>query len=368
MNGIEQIFTKKGKQLFWKRLPADRIHPAPAKDAFVPEEAYLIVRLNEMYLARTRLLWRKFYPMVHGFTSWGMEDHAVAGPGQLKDLGDANLDRIVNLNHRLAGPLPYRGQDITVLVGLYAVPGQDAARALISNVGALAALGGLPLAGAQQIAEVVKQGVEGVLGLDETRLQLGIRDTFYPNNPLAPGYLVGIAAEQRDIDEDSLWLSNGRLVSGVDPIAGKPYTAHDYMVLELERRETYEDWPSLPDLAEVEAKFSAVMADSGSTIEEQRERLGAIWPVFTESLRNSDYLVKADRERIALSVEQDLLLRLKAREQGHPFETRSWAGGPAEHKAPEDYDFLDVADYLDPTDSESRRLAHAALEANPFPR
>jgi hypothetical protein len=361
------VFRAKGQQLFWHRLPDDHVHPAPAPSAFTPESTYLVVRLKEMYLAQTRKLWRKFYPMLHGYTSWGEEEHAVAGPGQLKDLGDANLDRIVNLNHRLAGPLPYRGQDITVLVGLYAVPGQDAAKALITTVGALASLGGPALGSAQQIAGTVKQGVESILGLEETRLQLGIRDTFYQHNPLAPGYHVGIAATRHDVDANALWLSKGRLVTGADPIAGQPYTAHDYMVLELERRETHEDWPSLPGLAEVEALFAAVMADNGLTVDQQRTQLGSIWPAFTEALRSNRYLVQQDRERIALSVEQDLQARLVARERGNPFETRSWSGGAVERKAPEAYDFLDVADYLDPDDAGSRKLAEAALGSNPFP-
>ena len=53
-----------------------------------------------------------------------------AGPGQLKELGTANLDRLVGLAYRLAGPMVYAGDDLDVLVGLYAVPAQDAAKVL----------------------------------------------------------------------------------------------------------------------------------------------------------------------------------------------------------------------------------------------
>src|SRR5207245_1819039 len=107
-------------------------------------------------------------------------EHSIAGPGQLRELGEANLERIVNLSYRIAGPTPFRGDEVKMLCGLYSVPGQDAAKALIDTVGALAGLGGIALGQAPQIAAVVKQGVESVLGLNEATLQLGISDTFFP--------------------------------------------------------------------------------------------------------------------------------------------------------------------------------------------
>src|SRR2546423_47865 len=99
------------------------------------DEAYFVVRMKEMFLGRIRLLWRKYYPVLHGFTEYaGVEEHAIAGPGQLQDLGNLNLDHVITLNYRLTGPTPYKGGDISLLVGLYSVPGQDAAKALISTV------------------------------------------------------------------------------------------------------------------------------------------------------------------------------------------------------------------------------------------
>src|SRR3954465_4726118 len=82
-----------------------------------------------------------------------------------------------------------------------------------------AALGGAAVGQAAQIAGLVKQGVDSILGLGETKLQLGVSDTFYAGNPLRGGIQVGIAARPDDVPTETLWLRQGRLVKGGDPIS-----------------------------------------------------------------------------------------------------------------------------------------------------
>src|SRR5262249_12281364 len=145
----------------WKTSPSGELEPADKGVLIKPDEAYFVVRLKEMYLVTARKLWRKLYPMLHGFIrSQAREESAVAGPGQLRDLGDGNLDRMTNLNYRLAGPTAYKGGDLRVTVGLYAVPGADTARALVDTVGTIAALGGFALGQSVELASAIKTGVE----------------------------------------------------------------------------------------------------------------------------------------------------------------------------------------------------------------
>ena len=73
--------------------------------------------------------------------------------------------------------------------------------------------------------------------MTETRLELGIRDSFFSGNPLKAGYHVGIDAEPTDVDVSQLWFDRGRLVKGARPESAVPYADHDYMVIEIERRE-----------------------------------------------------------------------------------------------------------------------------------
>jgi hypothetical protein len=379
LKGIQALFRKKGEHLFWKRLPASQIVGAYRETPIEKDQAYLLLRLKEMYLLNTRKLWRKYHPMLHSYLRYGGgEEVAVTGPGQMKELGEAGLDRVVSLNHRLAGPIPYQGGDITMLVGLYSVPGQDATKALVDTVGKLAALGGIAAGPALEVTNVVKAGVESILSFNETSLSLGVEDTFYESgagttgtgnqgNPLRAGLYIGISAPSNAVDFQRLWLKDGQLFKGVDPIQSKPYEDHDYMILEVESRPSRDDWPGLPVVADFEEQFAVVMRDSVVDVPGKRERLARLWPQFVQALSESPQLITRDREQIALSVSTDLNKRLDAIANKNPFvEVRAWGESKLVSKSPEDFDFLDVPDYLDPRDSAQVSAAREALSGNPF--
>ena len=361
---IGAIFQREGTHLFWQRLADEHAEDGRAGQAIEFDEAYFTVRLNEMFLRRIRLLWRKSYPVLHGFTEYaGQADHAIAGPGHLQELGDANLDRLITLNYRLTGPTAYKGGEVSILVGLYSVPGQDAAKALISTISTLASFGGPQLGEAIQIAGLVKDGVDQILGLGDTKLQLGVRASFFSGgNPLRSGYYVGIAAPAAEIDIGRLWLNGGRLVTGSDPIQARSYEQHDYMVLSIERSDRRDDWPLLPGLSDFNAKFGAIMADNGLDADQKAQQLNVSWPTFTQALKDSEFLVRPDRERIAGDVQQDLARRLAAMRAGGPFETRGWGETRSRPQPPADFDLAEVPDYIDPADPESVATAHAALD------
>src|SRR6266508_5041158 len=131
---VLDVFRRKGAQLFWRRVADDHVIEAgrgAASGAPIDaDQAYFVLRLAEMYLGRSRTLWRKAYPLVHGFTDHdGREEHNVAGPGQLQEIGGGNLDRLIILNSRLAGPTPFTGGDVAVLVGLWSLAGVGGATA-----------------------------------------------------------------------------------------------------------------------------------------------------------------------------------------------------------------------------------------------
>ncbi len=345
---ITALFKAEGTHLFWARFDDKRVVGRPTGQAFEQDRSYVVVRLAEMYLGRSRTLWRKFSPLLHAFTSYDgdkQEEHAVVGPGQLQELGEANLDRVIVLNTRVAGPTPYRGGEVSVLVGLYSVPREDAAAALISTVGALAGVAGGAAATAGQLLQLVKSGVDSILGLGSTKLCLGVRDTFGVGNPLRTGFHVGIGAPESDVPTDRLWLRDGRLIAGPTPPAGSAYTGHDYFVLQLEAPDRRVDWPGLPGLSEFEGRFSEVLKDSNRDPAAKRVELGRLWPEFTEALRTSPHLTRYDAGQIANDVESDLKARLKAIDEGNPFETRAWGAEQAKPRPPEALDFAEIPQY-----------------------
>jgi hypothetical protein len=318
---IANWFESRAKQLFWKAIDTGHLVGVPAPQTIESGQAYFTIRLCEMYLAFARKLWREVYPMVHCFTAFGgISDQAVVGPAELSGLGDANLDRLVNLDVVLSGPNPYTGGEVSLLAGLYAVPGHDAAVALIDAVGSFAALDPVPAEQALVLAGLIGTAVESILGLDQATLHLGVRDSFNTqSNPLTSGYFAGIGAPESSIDTSQLWVVNGRLQKGTDAASSVAYTDHDYMLISIERSEARDDWARLSELQESRQNLATIAGDSVFTVAEKLDRLAALWPEFVQAVADSPSLTDTDRERITAQLSGDLLGRLKIQQEGNPF-------------------------------------------------
>jgi hypothetical protein len=317
---ILRLFETKSQQLFWRRIDPPQLAGVDAPQPIEPGQAYCSIRLCEMYLATARKLWRDVYPMVHSYAQFGTTNlHVVASPSQLADLGNANLDRIANLNVRLGGPFPYNGEEIALLIGLYAVPGNDATKSLIDVVSGFASFDPL-VAQATALANLVKTGVESVLGLDHSSLHLGIRDAFNTaTRPLSSGFWAGIEASAGTVDLRHLWVVNGRLCQGANAATATPYSDHDYMLVSVERTETRADFRILPELQDIQKKFANIVEDTQFTVDEKRVRLGVLWPLFIQTLANSPNLTDPDRDRIAALITAELTGKLKVQSSANPF-------------------------------------------------
>ena len=106
------------------------------------------------------------------------------------------------------------------------------------------------------------------------------------------------------------------------------------MVLEIERRDSLDAWPSLPGMAEYQQQFGGIMADANLTVAQKRERLAAALAAVHRVPGHTVYLTRPDRERIATNVAADLNNRLAAMQSGNPFvETRSVDECPSEGEA-----------------------------------
>src|SRR5665213_956944 len=129
---LKAIFQSRASQLTWERMLDPNIVGAPKPALIDKDQAYFSIRLKEMYVGYSRKLWIKLYPVLYSFVSHGVyEQNTVAGPGQLREFGDANLERVINLNYALTSPIVYAGDDVTMLIGLYSIRGDDTARILI---------------------------------------------------------------------------------------------------------------------------------------------------------------------------------------------------------------------------------------------
>ena len=367
MVSVNDIFVKNAQRLVWKRIKPDQIYEGFQECPIENDQSYFNVRMKEMFIRRTRVLWRSLYPMLHAYVSYNnCEEHTVVGPGQLKDFGSNNLDRVTVLNNLLSGPHPYKGGEVAVMVGLYSIPGEDAAKVLFNTVGQIAGLGGLSLGPAVEIASLVKAGVENILGIKGASLDLGVKDTFFGGNPLRSGYYVGINVPETEIQFERVFMREGRLIYGRDPLSARPFEEHDYMLLEVEALNERADWPGLPVIADFKKQFSDILGDGKASLDDKKAQLNAIWPGFAQALLDSPFLTKLHAEKIRVDTSADIQKRLTAMQTGGQFEFRSVLTGETETKAPEDFSFIDVESYVNLDLPAEVTLRAAQVGAAPF--
>jgi hypothetical protein len=334
---LTALFQSNAKVLGWVWVPDKQVvtsenQPIQPQSDFSIGQDYVMLRLAEMYLKKTRVLWKEFYPVVHSFIAYGdpaaqRSIATVAGPGQLKDLGTDDMDRLINLACKLAGPVVYDGQDIELLAGLYAVPAKDGAKLLIDTLSQLSGL--VPaLKQVTEVAGIVKGGMEGLLGLSGTALTLGIHDALRApgagvGRTARPGFIVAINGPADSIDLAKLWIKGGRLFEGPNPIAAKPFESYDMMLFELHRGPSRAStWATLPKLASHVQLFDAALREKPLGV----EKINGLFSDFDADVGLIDDLTMPDKAAIRAVVADDIKARVAKIRGGGLIEMRSVGG------------------------------------------
>lgn len=355
---LDLIWRTPNRQMAWGRVPTDHLIGAKTPTPFESNNDYVIVKLGSMFLRDSRVLWLKLSPLAHSTVTLAgravpHSETAVIGPAQFGDLSAAPADRSVILNQRLAGPVVWRSGDLQVAAGLFAVPKDQAAGALLDTVGQLAALAVPGLKQGLEIARVVKTGVEGLIGLNGTKPVLGVKVTLGDpataavGTEAAPSVLAAIAAPAEEVNFDSLWVREGRLWEGKSPAALTIYERHDHLLVTIEKGPARQDWRGLPGLSPHEASFDAVLRTTDLLKDAATARLNTAFGTFDADLIAEEDLTDSDKERIRGEVIAELRKRLERKYAGvlgaANTELRSVAGIRREVDA-EGFNFLDVGD------------------------
>jgi hypothetical protein len=355
---LDGIWRTPNRQMAWGRLQVNHVIGARAATPFVANDDYVVVKLGSMFLRNSRVLWLKLSPLLHSTVTLPgrnapRSDSAVIGPAQFGDLASAPADRSLVLNQRLSGPAVWRGGDLAVAAGLFAVPKDQAASALLDTLGQLASFAAPGVKQVLDIAGIVKAGVESLIGLNGTKPVLGVKDalgdpaTAPAGTEARPCVLAGIAAPAADVDFDRLWVREGRLWQGRAADALTPYEQHDHLLLVVEKGPARQDWRGLPSLTPHEAAFDAVLRTAGIAKDAAAVRLNDVFTDFDADLTGEGELSDPDKDRIRGEVIAELQERLDRKYAG-PFaagakEQRS-VGGVPRTVSPEGFDFLDVGD------------------------
>ncbi len=233
--------------------PANCLPPGSSGIDVVRDKCYLTLTVNELFLSEARKWWTQYQPMVVFATSFIQGDTtitvpAVVGPSLLEQPGQKLPQGLLLNNIEVAGPIPYRGGNLTVSVLLYRVQHTNHAKDLLKVVeGVSKAIGpAADLGMLTKIGGTLMDGVGSLLALGDTEAIMGQRFTM---SPVGPGgirtFYSALIAGGTKASPDGLSVDYGKLRSGVGKDASA-FTADDYVLFSLSASPRRTDQSTLP--------------------------------------------------------------------------------------------------------------------------
>jgi len=265
---------------------------------FTPDGVYLEVTVRQIWLTEERRLWREFQPFLAVVTDFIHQGEprslpALLGAGELS--GKLALiekeDAIEIRNIRVAGPIPYEGDNVSILVALFRT---ETKNWLNKTLGAVEQIAGALAPGSLIAWKPVADSVISALTrfLDEEALELrcgqyqGWSRAEDPDNPgpndLRPMHLVVMRKPMSDGEPGAgFTVRDGRLHS-IEAGKAKPYTAHDFVLLGIEPRLKRDDYKKLDFYKYWQATRDCLRA--GETDVAEREWRKTAGSLYTDEL------------------------------------------------------------------------------------
>jgi len=201
---------------------------------------YFFVGVSEMFLSYKRKWHQGFSPMlfsVCGFLYDGKEIEIpyVIGPSLLKENQMKLPEGMLFLNTPVVGVHPWRGRDVSLSIILCRVKKTNYAKKLLNIVEKVSTSLNFSaaLTNYTKIGHVLFDGIDALLGFEETSPVLGINNNYgqAAGNNLRPGYCALINEE--DLDKSKFWVKDKRLHFGESLETAEPYRADDYVLYKI---------------------------------------------------------------------------------------------------------------------------------------
>jgi hypothetical protein len=303
---LNKVFVTAAEQRLYHAIPGDHISPSIPQADFTADKCYFRVWLSDMFLAQTRVGYKAYSPIVHATCRFNYDGatrdlRLVMGPGQSQILNAAR-DRTVNLNYSLLGPVPYLGGDVELQLALVALQSADYGDQLLDVLGELSQLTGSgEIRSALAFVQPLKKGIEGLFGLQNYRVQLGVHDTLSSAagapNRLRAGYRVVMGVTDDRFDPATLWVQEGRLFRGADLRSATPFDAADYLLFSLEKIDSRGT-----DIPSVQRAWSATTAKALS----DKPVLDRARSAFVEVVMASPDLIGIDKRQLIYAMKDEL--------------------------------------------------------------
>jgi hypothetical protein len=259
-NFFDNIFHEEAKDWVFAPLGPDQVPSSAPREPIGPNENYVSIFLRSARIVNVRSGLRRFYGVVHSLihvphrSGDDAEFAVVTVPMAMRDLDPNHLDRVVQLNHRLAGPVPYVGGDVQIEVGLLSVASSDLAAPYLQLLETLSKKAGVAyISSALPFADVITSGINLLMGgADKSILEIGF--SVEEESPTT-GWYVAVRASKDSFDVKDLKVdpSDNKLLAA----GGNSLKDYPYLVIEVEKETARNDWFKIPELAQAYAAIQA---------------------------------------------------------------------------------------------------------------
>lgn len=225
--------------------------------ALQPNSCYFEFRLSQMFLHNRRQYWYEYLPFAIMISKFIYDGETRTIPfivgSQLLQSIEQYLDGgyVEYLNTRVAGPIPYAGDDVTLFVGLFRTQVSDLSKNLFSFLeNIVSAFDITQISRYLAIAGPVSTGLGSLLGMKAMELRLGTRSEFSNEETdvrqFRDCYLAYINCPEKAIVQNELWVKHGRLCIGEDKQSIEPLRQYDFCLIRIKRLEHRSDYTTLP--------------------------------------------------------------------------------------------------------------------------
>jgi hypothetical protein len=257
MGWWKKIWTDQAEDWIFDYLSASQVPDKLARVAVASNSGYLSVFLRSFRVVNVRKGISKFYGTVHSFiavphiSGKPAKFHVLTTPSSLSEIDAENIDRIINMNHRLLGPIPYRGGDVEIEVGLFSVESANLVKSFLTVLEGMSQAAGVSyINAALPFVGPILQGVDLLTGAGGASiLEIGLARPFAM---IETGTMIVIRAPKGSINISDYQLDEDFKLIAKD---GQSLKDYPYIVVAIEAQPDRPDWFNIPELAAAYAEL-----------------------------------------------------------------------------------------------------------------
>lgn len=222
---------------------------------FEAGQHYFQIIINEMFLANQRQWFVNYDPMAFVASSYIYDKQQetiplVVGPGMLAQFGQQVPKGMIFQNTPVSQLHPYQGGSLTLVIILNKLQRGNNAEKLLQVVESVS--GAVDPSKAFSlyltIAKTVLDGIETLLGLQQTVPVLGYRIAINPaiRQVFEPTYFVLLDEDARLVQQNRFRVRNDSLYYVNDQGKDEPYRDHDFILFSIAQGDKRDDERALP--------------------------------------------------------------------------------------------------------------------------